>query len=255
MHTELFDLTGSLALVTGSTRGLGLHMARGLARYGARVVVHGRDPKDAERVADTLRGEGCEACHTAFNVSDEAQVNRALDEIEQNVGRVDILVNNAGINLRSPLEAFDLETWRTVLDTNLTGLYVVTRRVVQGMIEHNAGKIINVCSLMSEVGRPTTGAYAASKGAVKMLTRSMATEWARRNIQVNGIGPGYFDTDMTRGLVQDPEFNAWICRRTPAGRWGKPDELVGAVVFLASRASSFVNGQVLYVDGGLLACV
>jgi len=180
---------------------------------------------------------------------------QGLSAIEGQVGPIDILVNNAGVQRRGALESLDEGAWREVLDTNLTAVFLVSRRVVRGMIERRRGKIINICSLMSEVGRETTGNYAASKGGLKMLTRAMTVEWARHNIQANGIGPGYFLTEMTRKLADDPEFGAWIRRRTPAGRWGDPEELVGAAVFLASRASDFVNGQILYVDGGILAAL
>ena len=255
MKDGLFDLTGQRALVTGSTRGLGRVIARGLADHGAEVVVHGRDRARADEPAATFRDQSRRAHAAAFDVTDESAAACEIDRIENEVGAIDILVNNAGINLRDPLEDFDLTAWRQVLDTNLTGLFAVSQCVARHMLQRGEGKIVNVCSLMCELARPTTGAYAASKGAVKMLTRAMATEWAGRGIQVNGVGPGYFLTDMTRPLADNPEFDAWIRGRTPAGRWGRPEELVGPVVFLASRAGSFVNGQVLYVDGGLLACI
>ena len=255
MSSDLFDLTGRTALITGSSRGLGLVLARGLAQAGATVVLNGRhQAKLAEAVA-ALEADGLAASGCAFDVTDAASIDRGVGRIEAGVGPIDILVNNAGIQRRGPLESLDEADWREVMETNLTGPFLVSRRVVGGMIERERGKIINICSLMSELGRQTTGNYAASKGGLKMLTRAMAVEWARHNIQANGIGPGYFLTEMTRQLADDPQFNAWICRRTPAARWGHPTELVGAAVFLASAASDFVNGHVLYVDGGILAAL
>jgi len=255
MSSDLFDLTGRTALITGSSRGLGLVLARGLAQAGATVVLNGRhQAKLAEAVA-ALEADGLTASGCAFDVTDAASIDRGVGRIEAGAGPLDILVNNAGIQRRGPLESLDEADWREVMETNLTGPFLVSRRVVGGMIERERGKIINICSLMSELGRQTTGNYAASKGGLKMLTRAMAVEWARHNIQANGIGPGYFLTEMTRQLADDPQFNAWICGRTPAARWGHPTELVGAAVFLASAASDFVNGHVLYVDGGILAAL
>ncbi|RMH61732.1 MAG: SDR family oxidoreductase [Bacteroidetes bacterium] len=255
MSTELFDLTGRRALVTGSSQGLGRVLARGLARAGAAVVLNGRHTDRLERTAAELSAEGLTVACRAFDVTDEAGVAAGIAAIEAEHGPIDILVNNAGIQRRAPLAEMSRADWQAVLDTNLSSAFLVARAVVPGMIERQHGKIINICSLMSEVGRPTTGNYAAAKGGLKMLTRAMAVEWGPHNIQVNGIGPGYFATEMTRPLVEDPDFNAWICARTPARRWGRPEELIGAAVFLASAASSFVNGQVLYVDGGVLAAL
>ncbi|MEQ9453687.1 MAG: SDR family oxidoreductase [Phycisphaeraceae bacterium] len=250
----LFDLTGKTALVTGSTRGLGLAMARGLAEHGARVVINGRGVETVEATAEGLRGEGFEVGTLVCDVTDEVAVEEAIGVLERETP-VDVLVNNVGIHDRAPLAEMTAAQWRGVIEVNLTSAFLVSRFVAPGMIRRGAGKIVNTCSLMSEVGRPTTGNYAAAKGGLKMLTRAMAVEWAGRNVQVNGIGPGYFETELTAGLVADPEFNAWICKRTPAGRWGRPEELVGAAVFLASGASDYVSGQVIYVDGGLLAGV
>jgi len=255
MSEDLFDLSGSLALVTGSSQGLGLVIARGLGRAGAAVVLNGRDRSKLALAAQRLAAEGI-ACHVfAFDVSNSQQVADAVERIEEQVGPIDVLVNNAGIHRRGPLEQLTDQQWSDVLDVNLSGAFRVARAAIGGMIRRKRGKIINVCSLMSELGRQTTGAYAAAKGGLKMLTRAMAVEWARHNIQVNGIGPGYFITPMTQPLADDPEFDQWLKTRTPAGRWGDPSELVGPAVFLASRASSFVNGQVLYVDGGVLAAL
>ena len=255
MSTELFDLSGRVALVTGSYRGLGLAIARGLAEAGAAVVLNGRNADKLDRAVAQLRSEGIAAHGFAFDVRDADQIAVGVKTIARDVGPIDVLVNNAGVNLRGPLAEIDPGAWDEVIATNLTGVFLTSRTVAEGMIARTRGKIINICSLMSEVGRASIGPYAASKGGVKMLTRAMAVEWAPHNIQVNGIGPGYFLTDMTRPLADDPKFDAWLRRRTPAGRWGRPEDLVGAAVFLSSRASDFVNGQILYVDGGLLAAI
>lgn len=255
MSHDLFDLTGKVALVTGSYQGLGLAIARGLGQAGARIVLNGRSEEKLERAVSLLSGEGLKVSGCCFDVSITTQVQEKVTALERDTGRIDILVNNAGIQRRSPLEQFEERVWREVLDTNLTGLFLVTKQVVQGMIGRRSGKIINICSLMCEMGRPTVGAYTAAKGGVKMLTKAMALEWGKHNIQVNGIGPGYITTEMNRPLMEDPKFDAWIRSRTPMGRWGEPKELVGAAVFLASHASDFVTGQVLYVDGGILAAL
>ena len=246
MNRDLFDLTNRIALVTGSSQGLGLTLARGLGQAGARIVLNGRNQEKIAKAVAAVEADGLAVSGCAFDVTDAASINRGVG---------DILVNNAGIQRRGPLESLDEAAWREVIDTNLTGVFLVSRRVVRGMIERRRGKIVNICSLMSELGRDTTANYAAAKGGLKMLTRAMAVEWARHNIQANGIGPGYFLTEMTRKLADDPEFDAWIRGRTPAGRWGDPAELVGAAVFLASAASDFVNGQIIYVDGGILAAL
>jgi gluconate 5-dehydrogenase len=255
MGSALFDLSGRRAIVTGSSQGIGLVLARGLAEAGATVVLNGRDEAKLARSVAALKAEGLSVHGLAFDVTDGAAIDRSIAAAERSVGPIDILVNNAGIQRRGPLETMDETAWREVLDTNLTGAFLVARRIVRGMIERRRGKIINICSLMSEVARPTTGNYAAAKGGLKMLTRAMAVEWARHNIQANAIGPGYILTEMTQKLAADPQFDSWIRGRTPAGRWGEPAELIGAAVFLASRASDFVNGQVIYVDGGVLAAL
>jgi gluconate 5-dehydrogenase len=217
------------------------------------VILNGRDSGKLGRAVTQLRDQGVKAHGFAFDVADSGQVDSAIGKIREQLGAIDILVNNAGIHLRAPLEQLTDDTWNEVLGVNLTGAFYVARAVAPGMIERKRGKIINICSLMSELGRETTGSYAAAKGGLKMLTRAMTVEWAKHNIQVNGIGPGYFITPMTRKLADDPEFDKWLRGRTPAGRWGKPEELIGPAVFLASRASDFVNGQIIYVDGGILA--
>lgn len=243
--SALFDLSGRTALVTGSTRGLGLAMARALADAGARVAINGRTPAACEAVAADLP----DAFAAPFDVTDEAAIADGVAAI----GKIDVLVNNAGIQLRRSLEQVALDEWRRVLEANLTSAFLVSRAVAPGMIERGRGKIINTCSVTSELGRETIGPYTASKGALKMLTRAMCADWARHGIQANGIGPGYFRTEINTVLQEDPAFNEWLLSRVPAGRWGEPAELAGAVVFLASPASDFVNGHILYVDGGMLA--
>jgi len=242
-----FDLSGRTALVTGSTRGIGLALAQALAAAGARVAINGRTAEAVEAVAARIE----DAIAAPFDVTDEAAVVRAVEGL----GPVDILVNNTGMALRRSLVDLEPDEWRHMLDVNLTSAFLVARSVAPGMIERGRGKVVNVCSVMSELARPTTGAYAATKGALKMLTRSMCAEWAQHGIQANGIAPGYFRTDLNEALQTDAEFDAWLRARVPAGRWGEPDELGGAVVFLASTASDFVNGQLLVVDGGLSAVV
>ena len=242
-----FDLSGRTALVTGSTRGIGNALARALAAAGARVAINGRTAEAVEAVVADVEG----SVAAPFDVTDEAAIAGAVAAL----GPVDILVNNTGITIRRALVELEPEEWRQMLDVNLTSAFLVARAVAPGMIERSSGKVINICSVMSELARPTVGAYAATKGALKMLTRSMCAEWAQHGIQANGIAPGYFRTDLNKQLQDDAEFDAWLRVRVPAGRWGEPDELGGAVVFLASPASDFVNGQILIVDGGLSAVV
>jgi gluconate 5-dehydrogenase len=249
----LFDLTGRTALITGSSQGLGLALARGLAQAGAAIVLNGRDEKKLGVAAETLRAEGARVTTAAFDVTDGAASAAAVAKTEAEFAPIDILVNNAGIQRRAPLAEMTEEQWRAVIDTNLTSAFLVSRAVAPRMIARGAGKIINICSVMIEVSRPTIANYAAAKGGLKMLTRAMAVEWAKHGLQCNGIAPGYFVTELNKALVENVDFNKWICGRTPAGRWGQPHELAGAAIFLASRASDFVNGQILTVDGGLLA--
>lgn len=251
----LFDLTGRTALVTGSSQGLGLAMARGLAQAGAAVVLNGRDEKKLAATAAALRAEGMKVALAAFDVTDGNAAAAAIARLEADFAPLDILVNNAGIHRRAPLLEMTEEQWRAVLDTNLTSAFLVARAVAPRMIARGRGKIINICSVMSEVSRPTIANYAAAKGGLKMLTRAMAVEWAKHGVQTNAIAPGYFLTELNKPLVENAEFNKWICGRTPAGRWGQPSELAGAVVFFASAASDFINGQILSVDGGLLAAL
>jgi gluconate 5-dehydrogenase len=253
MTKKIFDLTGKVALVTGATQGLGYAIAKGLAQHGATLAISARNPEKLEEALNRLKNHGLDAYGYLFDVTDSEEVTIGIDAMEYELGKIDILVNNAGIMRRHTMENFPEKDWNEMIDTNLSSVYKVSNQVAKAMIERKSGKIINICSLMSEVGRNSTAAYAAAKGGVKMLTKAMATEWAKYNIQVNGIGPGYFETEMTDALKKDEKFNNWLCERTPAGRWGKPEELVGAAVFLASDASNFVNGQIIYVDGGILA--
>lgn len=251
MSAPNFQLTGRRALVTGSSRGIGLALAGALAAAGAHVVLNGRDAGALDAAAAELRAAGRSVEARAFDVTDEAAVNAAAPSL----GAIDILVNNTGIQRRGPLETMPLADWNAVLHTNLTSAFLVSRAVAPGMIARRRGKIINVCSLMSELARPTTGNYAAAKGGLKMLTRAMCAEWAKHNVQVNGIAPGYILTEMTQPLAADAKFDTWIKGRTPAGRWGGVDDLTGACVFLASPAADFINGQILTVDGGLSAVI
>lgn len=254
---SLFDLTGKLVLITGATHGLGMAMAEGLGAAGAKLAITGHSSQEKlDTAVATLRDKGFDVQGYLFDVTRESEVNEMTGVIEQGQGPIDILVNNAGIIRRVPLLEMEIDEWNRVLETNLTGVFTMTRPVVRRMIERGAGKVINICSMMSELGRDSVAAYAAAKGGLKMLTRNMATEWARHNIQVNGIGPGYFATSQTAPIrVDGHPFNDFIISRTPAGRWGDPEDLQGAAVFLSSRASDFVNGQILYVDGGILATI
>lgn len=255
--SDLFNLAGKTALVTGATHGLGMAMAMGLGKAGARLVINGASSQTKlDAAVAAYRDAGIQADGLLFDVTDEAQVNDAVARIESDFAPIDVLVNNAGIIKRIPLLEMPLDDWQQVINTDLTSVFLVSKAVVPGMIQRGGGKVINICSMMSELGRNSVGAYAAAKGGLKMLTRNMATEWAKHNVQVNGIGPGYFATSQTEPIrVDGHPFNDFIISRTPAGRWGDPDDLQGAAVFLASRASDFVSGQVLYVDGGILATI
>jgi gluconate 5-dehydrogenase len=251
--SSLFDISGRLALVTGSSAGIGLALARGLGNAGAKVVVNGRDGARLERTAAALAAAGLDAHAVAFDVTDMAAVAAAIDRIERDIGPIDILVNNAGIQRRMPLEEFPEATWRELMSTNLDSVFYVSKAVAKAMIPRKSGAIVNICSVQSELGRPSIAPYTASKGAVKMLTKGMAIDWGKHGIRVNGLGPGYFKTDLNKALVDDATFSAWLTGRTPLGRWGEVDELIGACLFLVSPAASFVTGHVLYVDGGVTA--
>ena len=255
--SDLFNLSGKTALVTGATHGLGMAMANGLGAAGARLVINGNSSQEKiNKAVAAYDDAGFDASGYRYDVTDESEVKVVVEEIESDVGPIDILINNAGIIRRSPLLDMPLDEWELVVKTDLTSTFIVTKAVVPRMVERGEGKVINICSMMSELGRDSVGAYAAAKGGLRMLTRNMATEWARYNIQVNGIGPGYFATEQTGPLrVDGHPFNDFIVDRTPAGRWGKPEDLQGAAVFLASAASDFVNGQIIYVDGGILATI
>ena len=253
MTLALFDLAGKRALVTGSTQGIGLALAGGLARAGARVVLNGRDPDRLAEAAAALRADGLAAEELAFDVTDHAAVRSAIDGFESATGPIDILVNNAGMQHRAPLDAFPPEAFQRLLQTNIASVFNVGQACARHMIGRGAGKIISIASVQSALARSGIAPYTATKGAVTNLTKGMATDWARYGLNCNALAPGYFDTPLNAALVADPDFSAWLEKRTPAGRWGKVEELVGAAIFLSAPASSFVNGTVIYVDGGITA--
>jgi len=253
---SLFDLSGKRALITGGTHGLGMAMARGLAEAGAELIINGTTPSRMEDAVAEYESDGYKVHSYIFDVTNDAGAKENVDKIESEVGPIDILINNAGIIKRVPLVEMQTEDYRKVIDVDLVGPFIMGKYVARNMISRKQGKIINICSMMTELGRDTVGAYAAAKGGLKMLTRNMATEWAKFNIQVNGIGPGYFATEQTAPIRKKGHpFNDFIISRTPAGRWGDPSDLAGTAVFLSSRASDFVNGQIVYVDGGILATI
>ncbi len=254
MSVSLFDLTGKRALVTGATHGLGMAMATGLANAGAEIIINGLSKEKMDQAIAAYAAIGIKVHGYVFDVTDEPAVIKFVDQIEKGIGPIDILVNNAGIIKRTPVVDMEVADWELVLKIDLTGPFIMSKQVGKRMITRNAGKIINICSMMSELGRETVSAYAAAKGGLKMLTKNLATEWAKYNIQINGIGPGYFATSQTAPIrVNGHPFNDFIISRTPAERWGQPEDLQGACIFLASKASDFVNGHILYVDGGILA--
>ncbi|MGH8832965.1 MAG: SDR family oxidoreductase [Polaromonas sp.] len=253
MSAHTFRLDGRLALITGSSSGIGFALARGLGEAGAALVLNGRDAAKLEQAAGILRGEGLQVHTRGFDVTQAEAVQAAVEDIEAAIGAIDILVNNAGMQRRMPLQDFPADDWHELMRTNVDSVFLVGQAVARKMIPRQRGKIINICSVQSELGRPNIAPYMASKGAVKMLTKGMAIDWGPYGIQVNGLGPGYFKTELTEKLVADEQFSAWLTGRTPSRRWGEVAELSGAAVFLASEASSFVNGHILYVDGGVTA--
>lgn len=251
MH--LFDLTGKTALITGSSRGLGRAFAEGLAGAGARVVLNGTDRGRLGRAADEMRTAGHDVLTAAFDVSDEAAVIAAFEGFDKAGIAIDILVNNAGIQFRKPMLDLATADWQRVIDTNLTSAFVIGREAARRMVPRGQGKIINIGSLTSELARATVAPYTVAKGGIKMLTKAMAAEWGEHGIQANAIGPGYMVTDMNQALIDNPAFDAWVKGRTPARRWGRPDELAGTCIYLASAASDYVNGQIIYADGGMIS--
>jgi gluconate 5-dehydrogenase len=251
MSLPFFDLSGKIALVTGAYRGLGLAIATGLGRAGATVILNGRKPVELEKAAEKLRAEGFAAGVSVFDVTDRAAVREGVGAIVAEHGGVDILFNNAGIQRRGPVVDFAQADWDAVIATNLTAPFVVSQAVLPSMIEKKRGKIVHIASLTSELARPNIAPYTATKGGVRQLTRAMAVELAPNNIQVNAIAPGYFATEMNTALLADAKFTEWVNRRTPAGRWGNPPEIAGLAVFLASAASDYVTGQIMFIDGGM----
>ncbi len=250
---DLFRLDGQRALITGSSSGIGFALARALGQAGAAVVLNGRDAAKLHGAVAQLQAEGLQAEAALFDVTDSQNATQAIDAIEASGHTVDILVNNAGMQIRNPLHEFNEADWHTLMKTNLDSVFFVGKAAAKHMIKRKRGKIINICSVQSELGRPGIAPYTASKGAVKMLTKGMAIDWGPHGINVNGLGPGYFKTELTEKLVADPTFTDWLTGRTPSRRWGDVQELGGAVVYLASEASRFVNGHILYVDGGVTA--
>ncbi len=253
MSLSLFDLSGKRALITGSSQGIGFALAKGMAAAGAEIVLNGRDTDKLDRAQDALRALGARVHVLAFDVTDHDAVRVAVDEFEAKTGPIDILVNNAGMQHRAPLEDFPADRFEALLQTNIASVFHVGQAVARHMIGRGAGKIVNICSIQTALARTSIAPYTATKGAVANLTKGMAADWAQHGLQCNGLAPGYFATPLNQALVDDPDFTAWIGKRTPAGRWGKTEELVGAAIFLSSDASSYVNGTTLFVDGGMSA--
>lgn len=252
---NLFDLTGRRALITGSSQGIGYALAEGLASYGAEVIINGRTEAAVFSAVDALKAKGFVAHAAVFDVTRKDAADHGVATIESGIGAIDILINNAGMQFRSPLEEFPAEKWELLLATNISSVFYVGQAVARGMIARRQGKIINIASVQSELARPGIAPYTATKGAVRNLTRGMCADWAKYGLQINAIAPGYFKTPLNQALVDDPEFTAWLEKRTPAGRWGDVEELIGAAVFLSGKGSSFINGHTLYVDGGITTCL
>ncbi len=252
---SLFDLTGRRCLITGSSQGIGFALAKGLAGAGAELILNGRNRDRLAAAAKALREDTANVHELAFDATDHSAVKAAVDDFERNTGPIDILINNAGLQNRRPLEEFDPDDFAFLMKTNINSVFSVGQAVAKHMIARGRGKIVNICSVQTALARPGIAPYTASKGAVANLTKGMATDWAKHGLQINGLAPGYFKTELTEALVADEAFTAWLTNRTPAGRWGNVEELVGAAVFLTSDASSFVNGHILYVDGGITACL
>ncbi|MEM8589816.1 MAG: SDR family oxidoreductase [Pseudomonadota bacterium] len=255
MGLELFDLKGRRALITGSSQGIGLSLAEGLAAAGAEIVLNGRDGAKLKGAAEQLTGAGATVRTLGFDVTDHDAVRTAIDGFEGEVGPIDILVNNAGMQHRSPLEDFPADAFESLLQTNIASVFHVGQAVARHMIRRGRGKIVNICSVQTALARQGIAPYTATKGAVANLTKGMAADWAKYGLQCNGLAPGYFDTPLNEALVADPDFTSWLEKRTPAGRWGRVDELVGTCIFLSSDASSLVNGTTIFVDGGISACL
>ncbi len=253
--SALFDLTGRRCLITGSSQGIGFALAGGLAGAGAEIVLNGRNKQRLAEAASRLRADTAKVQELAFDVTDHDAVKAAVDRYEEDEGPIDILINNAGMQHRGPLEDFEQADFERLIQTNVTSVFNVGQAVARHMIPRGRGRIVNICSVQSALARPSIAPYTASKGAVANLTKGMATDWAKYGLQVNGLAPGYFETELNAALVADPEFTAWLTKRTPAGRWGRVEELVGAAIFLSSDSASFVNGHILYVDGGITACL
>src|SRR5688572_5916229 len=251
MPLEQFDLTGRRALITGASRGIGFAIARGLVAAGAEIIINGRDEARLAAAVRALRQEGAKVDAVAFDVTDQPAVTAGIQGIENTIGPLDILFNNAGMQFRAPLEDYPAEKWRELMRVNVESVFLVSQAVARHMIARGRGKIINICSVQSEVGRASIAPYTTSKGALKMLTKAMCADWAKHGLQINAIGPGYFKTELNQALIDNAEFSSWLEKRTPAGRWGNVSELAGAAIFLASDASSFINGHILYVDGGI----
>ena len=255
MINYLFSLDSKIALITGAGQGIGYTLAVGLGKAGARLILNDRNKNRLDKALKKMETQGIKATGVLFDVRNENEIAEEIKVAQKEVGPIDILVNNAGIQIRGPLEKYGADKWQEIIETNLTSVFLVSKAIVPTMIRRNGGKIINICSVQSELARPTIAPYTASKGGVKMLTKGMATDWGKYNIQVNGLAPGYIRTLLTKPLYEDEKFDTWLRSRTPANRWGEPEELIGAAIFLASKASDYVNGHILYVDGGLTSCV